>query len=221
MSAERSLMFVHRGIDVEDQWEKAVVALVSMSNLEIAIVWKRMSESVTSGDFRTHSELKCLFKRAVREAESRTVAVCDDSPKVVMCSCRHEDRFGSEYDNTSIHFEEGHQPVRPEGPNGLGYHGRQFSNTSHISNTESQREAMREFAMEKMLSAVIRGGLFVGGQKVMDPVPIDQIQTEEIVDYCKGFLEIIATKSDGEIKNKILNAVITEAESLRAGIGMH
>ena len=69
----RALMFVHQGMDVENQWEKAVAALESMSNLEIALVWRRLSESVPVDDFKMHSEYKCLFKRAVREAEGRAV----------------------------------------------------------------------------------------------------------------------------------------------------
>ena len=70
MCAERALIFVHLGMDVEDQWEKAVHAMGCMSNLEISLVWQRLSSAAV--DFRIHSEYKCLFKRAVREVESRS-----------------------------------------------------------------------------------------------------------------------------------------------------
>ena len=70
MCAERALIFVHLGMDVEEQWEKAVHAMGRMSNLEISLVWQRLSS--TAVDFRIHSEYKCLFKRAVREVESRS-----------------------------------------------------------------------------------------------------------------------------------------------------
>jgi hypothetical protein len=56
-------------MDVEDQWEKAVHAMGCMSNLEISLVWQKLSSAAV--DFRIHSEYKCLFKRAVREVESR------------------------------------------------------------------------------------------------------------------------------------------------------
>ncbi len=69
MCADRALVFVHRGMDVEEQWERAVYAMSSMSNLEISMVWQRLSSSAY--DFRVHSEYKCLFKRAVREVETR------------------------------------------------------------------------------------------------------------------------------------------------------
>ncbi len=71
MLVDRALMFVHMGMDVEDQWEKAVYSLQHMSNLEIAMAWRRLSSRAPLGDFRVHSEYKCLFKRAVREAEGR------------------------------------------------------------------------------------------------------------------------------------------------------
>jgi hypothetical protein len=71
MLVDRALMFVHMGMDVEDQWEKAVHALQHMTNLEIAMAWRRLSSRAPIGDFRVHSEYKCLFKRAVREAEGR------------------------------------------------------------------------------------------------------------------------------------------------------
>ena len=70
MCAERALIFVHLGMDVEEQWEKAVHAMGCMSNLEISLVWQRLSSAAV--DFRIHSEYKCLFKRAVREVESRS-----------------------------------------------------------------------------------------------------------------------------------------------------
>ena len=68
--AERALMFVHMGVDVENQWGRAVAALEHMSNLEIALVWRRLSGYVYAGDFKTHSEYKCLFKRALRGGET-------------------------------------------------------------------------------------------------------------------------------------------------------
>ena len=74
MLVDRALMFVHMGMDVEDQWEKAVHALQHMTNLEIAMAWRRLSSRAPIGDFRVHSEYKCLFKRAVREAEGRVGA---------------------------------------------------------------------------------------------------------------------------------------------------
>ena len=69
MLVDRALMFVHMGMEVEDQWGKAVEALRNMSNLEIALTWRRLSSRAPVGDFRVHSEYKCLFKRALREAE--------------------------------------------------------------------------------------------------------------------------------------------------------
>ena len=83
MSAVRALMFVHQGMDVENQWEKAVAALESMSNLEIALVWRQLSESVPVDDFKMHSEYKCIFNRAVREAERRIASM-------EICSVSHE-----------------------------------------------------------------------------------------------------------------------------------
>ena len=64
-------MFVHLGMDIEKQWEKAVNSLMNMSNLEVALVWRKLSSLAPPDDYRMHSEYKCLFKRACREAESR------------------------------------------------------------------------------------------------------------------------------------------------------
>lgn len=69
-------MFVHLGMDIEKQWEKAVNSLMHMSNLEIALVWRKLSSFAPLSDYRVHSEYKCLFKRAVREAESRGYGGC-------------------------------------------------------------------------------------------------------------------------------------------------
>ena len=76
MPTARALMFVHLGMDVEEQWEKAVDSLMHMSNLEIALVWRKLSSFAPLRDYRVHSEYKCLFKRAVREAERRVGASC-------------------------------------------------------------------------------------------------------------------------------------------------
>lgn len=88
-------MFVHRGMDVDEQWEKAVFEMSSMSNLEISMVWQRLSSSAY--DFRVHSEYKCLFKRAVREVETRGNGV----------SARKRDsvEFSNEFDIRSVHYE--------------------------------------------------------------------------------------------------------------------
>jgi hypothetical protein len=102
MSAVRALMFVHQGMDVENQWEKAVAALESMSNLEIALVWRRLSESVPVDDFKMHSEYKCLFKRAVREAEERVGVGCYHQN--LNNSCEIDDN-GSVYCGGSVHYE--------------------------------------------------------------------------------------------------------------------
>ena len=85
MLVDRALMFVHMGMEVEDQWEKAVDALRNMSNLEIALTWRRLSSRAPVDDFRVHSEYKCLFKRAVREAEGRSARhVHDDGLKTAV-----------------------------------------------------------------------------------------------------------------------------------------
>ena len=102
MSAERALMFVHQGMEVENQWEKAVAALESMSNLEIALVWRRLSESVPVDDFKMHSEYKCLFKRAVREAEERVGVGCYHQNLNNLCEI---DDNGSVYCGASVHYE--------------------------------------------------------------------------------------------------------------------
>jgi hypothetical protein len=102
MSAERALMFVHRGMDVENQWEKAVAALEGMSNLEIALVWRRFSESVPADDFKMHSEYKCLFKRAVREAEKRVGVGCYHQNLDNACEI---DENGSVYCGGSVQYE--------------------------------------------------------------------------------------------------------------------
>ena len=93
MLVDRALMFVHRGMDVEEQWEKAVNALCDMSNLHIALVWRRLSSYAGSRDFRTHSELKCLYKRAVREAEHR-MSVIPEIKSVVVDEDREDDISG-------------------------------------------------------------------------------------------------------------------------------
>jgi len=73
IATARALMFVHMGMDVERQWEKAVDSLMNMSNLDTALVWKGLSSLSLLGDHRLHSEYKCLFKRALKEAESRKI----------------------------------------------------------------------------------------------------------------------------------------------------
>ena len=93
MLVDRALMFVHQGMDVEEQWEKAVNALCDMSNLHIALVWRRLSSYAGSRDFRTHSELKCLYKRAVREAEHR-MSVIPEIKSVVVDEDREDDISG-------------------------------------------------------------------------------------------------------------------------------
>ena len=131
MLVDRALMFVHMGMDVEEQWEKAVHALREMSNLEIALAWRRLSSRAPVCDVRVHSEYKCLFKRAVREAEGRVVnpvhkvglavgmdeggGVWDRMSEAGICSEHHEyERFSRENSGFSTKSSIEHLPVNSQ-----------------------------------------------------------------------------------------------------------
>jgi hypothetical protein len=72
MNVVNALNHVHQQIDTEHQWKRAVNGLMEMSSLDIANVWVTLSNPLLSMDegksIIIHSQLKCIFDRAVHQA---------------------------------------------------------------------------------------------------------------------------------------------------------
>ena len=206
MSAERALMFVHMGMDVENQWEKAVQMLGGMSNLEVALVWRRFSELVPVDDFKMHSEYKCLFKRAVREAEGRNGGggvSCsrkyggahdfnDNDSVLIAPSIRYE--FDRESCGNSVRYQRGN---------------------SGFSLTESQHEEQRNKNYDKLLSAIVKYGMNVSmGGKVVQPMSeSSHPDPGEISEYCSALVEVI---SENGMNPTAKDALISKISSIPA-----
>ena len=186
MSAERALMFVHRGMDVENQWEKAVAALEGMSNLEIALVWRRFSESVPADDFKMHSEYKCLFKRAVREVERRIGYIEIKDHKITGVdngSYSFPDNI-SQHGDDSVHYEYDRHSIAGSV--------RYKRGNSGFSLSESQQEDQREKTYDKLLHAIIKYGMNVKmGERVVSAYSGSPDQNE-INEYCSALISVIS-----------------------------
>ena len=198
--AERALMFVHMGVDVENQWGRAVAALEHMSNLEIALVWRRLSGYVYAGDFKTHSEYKCLFKRALREAERHMRMnhqncggtggmFCGLNPS----SFTMGDGMmygGDAFSDGGLTCSERYDFDRTSQPGSVKY-GR---GNSGISETESYRERANDARYARLIETAIQVGVNVGmnRSKVLEPLPDQGIDLEQVEKYCEGIIALIS-----------------------------
>ena len=76
----KGLINVHNNIDIPAQWERAVLGLSHMSNMEIARTWvlllnSSMPKSDLNGDaIRILYSYKTLFKRALKDVKARKAA---------------------------------------------------------------------------------------------------------------------------------------------------
>ena len=70
-----ALRHVYNDIDTENQWKRAIQAVESLSELDKARVWMKLSETVRNKEtvdaMVTHSQLRELFKRCVSDAEKQ------------------------------------------------------------------------------------------------------------------------------------------------------
>ncbi len=203
--AERALMFVHRGMDVKNQWGRAIAALGHMSNLEIALVWRRLSESVPVDDFKLHSEYKCLFKRAVREAERQNVMKNDFyGPESIRFNptC---DGFDDTYAFTglapSIHNEYDRISI--------GESVRYSRGNSGFSESSLYRERERDKNYEKFLQAVVKYGMHVSlGERVIKPLSDEPIDAEQVKEYCEALISVISDHGmDENTRQKIIGKI--------------
>lgn len=204
--AEKALVFVHKGMDVENQWERAVVALEQMSNLEIAMVWRRLSESVPADDFKTHSEYKCLFKRAVREAEHHDTRRCElygfGSTRDKKDCGFFNDTYCDVGLEPSLHFEYDR--------NSIGSSIRYNRGDSGFSGTSSFKERDRDRPYELFLKAVVKYGMNVsmGEETLIKPLPDEDITSEQIEEYCESLICVLADNGmSEESKQKIIKKI--------------
>jgi hypothetical protein len=207
MSAERALMFVHMGMDVENQWEKAVQMLGGMSNLEVALVWRRFSELVPMDDFKMHSEYKCLFKRAVREAEGRNGAGGGGSKRVGRLGVVNEGSYMYPDNISNLNFgSDGYEFDRDS----CGHSVRYQRGNSGFSITESQHEAEREKKYDKVLAAIVKYGFHVnmGGKAVGAMSNASQPTQDDLSEYCEALISAIAENGmDERTKDALIQKI--------------
>ena len=91
-----ALRHVYNDIDTENQWKRATQAIESLSELDKARVWMKLSETVRNKEtvdaMVTHSQLRELFKRCVSRAEKQAAEQVIDrkDEERVFCDWSHD-----------------------------------------------------------------------------------------------------------------------------------
>ena len=94
--AVNALRHVYNDIDTENQWKRAMHAVESLSELDKARVWMKLSETVRNKEtvdaMVTHLQLRKLFKRCVSDAEKQAAEQVVDSKdeERVFCDWNHD-----------------------------------------------------------------------------------------------------------------------------------
>jgi len=221
--AERALMFVHMGVDVENQWGRAVAALEHMSNLEIALVWRRLSGCVyNAGDFKTHSEYKCLFKRALCDAGRHHYHGGGGGMMRMFCgggghnnnkpswfrSTTDDDDGGDGFSSCGggVTCSERFDYDRVSQPGSVRY-GR---GNSGLSESDSYRERANDARYAKLIETAIQVGVNVGMNrtKVLEPLPDQGIDVEQVEQYCENIISLLSEQGmKQETKERLLRRI--------------
>jgi hypothetical protein len=220
MLAGKALFFVHKGMDLEQQWRKAVLAFEEMSNMEIALAWQWLSGLVAHGDFKTHSEYKCLYKRAYLEAGRGGCNVLIDYSPIDQ-NKDHSDDFhgGDDISHTgSVAYEFVRDPHNDVILNRMWLDSLPSQNPAGILDGKSQEERMQNYTtfLEKLLRTGWNGNELgnyrrhTGSTRVI--APIGNVKEENKLQYFQGVIDVIELELD--ISYATRNALVEKVRQM-------
>jgi hypothetical protein len=212
MLAGKALFFVHKGMDLEQQWRKAVSAFEEMSNMEIALAWQWLSGLVQHGDFKTHSEYKCLYKRAYLEAGRGDCSVLINYPLVD----RNKYHSGDFNGDDSISYTGSVKYEFPLDPPSAVNQRRALLDSLHDQNSNGKSQAERIADYTTFLVQLLEKGW--NGNNISDyrgnvdgaraVAPIGGVKEENKMEYFKRVIEFLETElKDGAMRNTLVEKV--------------